>query len=454
MSSRSRRVSGAVAAVACVAAIAACAPTTPESPDASESPESSEAPASSEPITLRFWTNLNVAAQASVIEAQATACTVNMDDVSLEFEAVAFADMYTKLATAFRAGEGPDIMNTNESAVAFAQDAGYLVPVDDVIDDHGRADFLPSYLAAVQKDGETWGIPDWALHQEVWYRTDLFDAAGVDVPTTWDELLEVAQAVDEGPGGVRGFAVPMNAVQVAPQTLYQFLYANDVFTFDRETGEYAFDQDLDAVTEAVQFMLDLYAAASPPESRTWAWSDFRNAFAEGNVAMTQDFGAVVGLVQSNNPDLLDKISAFPLPTPTGDPAPGMLGGGYYYMIGESTDARQEAAKALVACMLDPELTAGRANTRPVFAIPALVSAAETDTYQSNPVVQQFADEIAVFREQQSYRYGMEGGLHALSGQIEATTFIGDALQSAAVGDISVEEAVERINAELKRLADA
>lgn len=437
MQLNSRRLIGAVATVACVAAMTACTP-------ASSS--------DSEPITLRFWTNLNVAAQANVIQAQATACAVGLDNVSLEFEAVAFGDMYTKLATSFRAGEGPDIMNTNESAVAFAQDADYLVPVDDIIDDHGRDDFLPSYLAAVQKDGESWAIPDWANHQEVWYRTDLFEAAGVEVPTTWDELLEVAKAVDEGAGGIRGFAVPMNSVQVAPQTLYQFLYANGVFTFDRETGEYAFDEDLDAVTEAVQFMLDLYAAASPAESRTWAWGDFRNAFAEGRLAMTQDFGAVVGLIQTNNPDLLDKISAFPLPTPSGDAAPGMLGGGYYYMLGKTGDARQAAAKELVACMLEPELAAGRANTRPVFAIPAMVSASETSTYQNNPVVQAFAEEIEVIRQQQSYRYGMEGGLNALSGQIEATTFIGDALQAAAVGDISVEEAVDRINSELKRLA--
>lgn len=437
MKSTPRRLLGAVAAAACVVSMAACAP--------SES-------GSGDPITLRFWTNLNVAAQASVIQAQATACTVNMDNVSLEFEAVAFGDMYTKLATSFNAGQGPDIMNTNESAVAFAQDADYLVPVDDVIDEHGRDDFLPTYLAAVQKDGETWGVPDWALHQEVWYRTDIFEAKGVQVPTTWAELLEVAKAVDEGPGGVRGFAVPMSSVQVAPQTLYQFLYANNVFTFDRETGEYAFDKDLNAVKEAVQYMLDLYHAASPAESRTWAWNDFRNGFAEGKLAMTQDFGAVVGLIQSNNPDLLDKVSSFPLPTPDGSPAPGMLGGGYYYMIGKTGEAREEAAKKLVACMLDAELAAGRANTRPVFAIPALISAAETNTYKSNPTVQAFAEEIEVIRQQSSYRYGMEGGLNGLSGQIEATTFIGDALQAAAVGDITVDEAVERINSELKRLA--
>ncbi|MAO34753.1 MAG: hypothetical protein CMP12_02370 [Zunongwangia sp.] len=444
MKSSSARVVGVLAAAAFIGTLAACAPSTPSESD--DQPQTG-------PVTLRFWTNLNVDAQAKVIEAQAEACVEELDDVSIEFEAVPFADMYTKLATAFRSGNGPDIMNTNEGAVSFAQDAGYLVPVDDVIDEHGRDDFLPSYLAAVQKDGESWGVPDWALHQEIWYRTDLFEAAGLEVPTTWDELMAAAEALDEGEGGVRGIAIPMSSAQVAPQTLYQFLYANNVYTFDPETGEYAFDADLDATTEATQFMLDLYRAASPAESRTWAWTDFRNAFVEGKVAMTNDFGAVVGLAAEQNPEMLDKISAFPVPPKTaGDTSGGMLGGGYYYMVGESDDTREAVAKQVVACMMEAESAAERANTRPVFAIPATISAAETGTFTSNPTVQQFADEIALIREQQALRYGMEAGLNPLAGQIEATTFIGDALQAAAIGDITTEEAVDRINTELKRLA--
>lgn len=441
-----RRVAGAIGALSLVAAMSACAPSVQGN---NPQPPAGE----SGPVTLRFWTNLNVEAQASVIQAQANACAATLEDVSIEFEAIPFDQMYTKLATAFRSGNGPDVMNTLEGAVSFAEDAGYLVPVDDIVDAHGRDDFLPSYLGAVQKDGKTWGVPDWALHQEVWYRTDLFEKAGLEIPTSWDELMAAAKKLDEGEGGVRGFAVPMSSALVAPQTLYQFLYANNVFTFDPKTGEYAFDADLAATTEATQFMLDLYRAASPAESRTWAWADFRNAFVEGKVAMTNDFGAVVGIAKEQNPAMLDNISAFPVPPKeAGGTSGGMLGGGYYYMVGKTGDARQAVAGQIISCMMDPDSAAERANTRPVFALPATISAAETETFKSNETVQQFAEEIAMIRQQTSYRYGMEAGLNPLAGQIEATTFFGDALQAAAVGDITTEEAVNRINTELRRLA--
>lgn len=452
---RHRCVTTALAATAALTVLAACSPSNSDGSN-SDQPRSSDDQAAG-PVELKFWTNLTVDAQAQTISRQAADCVAGMEDVTVEFEAIPFDSMYSRMVTAFRSGDGPDVMNTIEGAVSFAQAGDYLVPVDDVIDEHGRDDFIGSYLDAVTKDEQTWAVPDWALHQEVWYRKDLFAAAGIQVPKSWPELLAAAEALDEGEGGVRGFAVPMSSALVAPQTWYQFLYANGVYTFDPASGEYALDADPEAAVEATDFMLQLYRTASPPESTTWTWTEFRNAFVEGDVAMVMDFGAVVGLAADQNPAMLDNMSAFPLPAPTsGDEPGGMLGGGYYYMVGKSTTAREAAAKELVACMMDADSVAERTNTRPVFALPATNSAAESTTYRENEVVQRFATEIATIRESSLphwYRYGMEAGLNPLAGQIEATTFIGDALQAAAAGQTTPEEAFSTINEEMARLVE-
>jgi ABC-type glycerol-3-phosphate transport system substrate-binding protein len=438
------------AAAAALALIAACSPP-------SSSGNNGDADEDG-PIELTFWTNLTVEAQAEVIQRHAEQCAAEQQDVSVSFEAVPFDSMYPRMVTGFRTGNGPDIMNTIEGGVAAAQAGGYIVPVDDVIDAHGRDDFIPSFLHAVSKDGSTWAVPDWALHQEVWYREDLFAAEGIAIPTTWDELLAAAERLNDPSGDVRGFAVPMDAALVAPQTYYQFLYANGVHTFDPATGEYALDRDPAKAIEATQFVIDLYRAASPPESRTWTWTDFRTAFVEGQVAMTLDFGAVVGLAAEQNPEMLENMSVFQLPGPTAGVSPqGAIGGGYFYLVGKSNERREQAAKAVVQCMMAADLAAERVNTRPVFALPATNSAAESTLFTENETVRQFASEIQLIRETtlpQWYRYGMEAGLNQLTGQIEATTFIGDQLQSAAAGDLTAEEAFQNINAEMKRLANA
>lgn len=440
-----RAAAGIIGASAAAILLASC--TTPSAPDEPLGP-----------VELRFWSNLTNEAQSSVMQAQAQECAAQVgDDVTVSFEAVPFADMYSRMVTAFNAGEGPDIMNTLEGAVAFGQASGNIVPVDDVIDEHGRDDFVPSFLHAVSKDDQTWGVPDWALHQEVWYRKDLFAKYDIDIPQSWPDLLAAAETISANEADVDGFAIPLSSALVAPQTWYQFLYANEVYTFDPETGEYAFEEHLDEAIEATEFMLELYANVSPPESTTWSWTEFRTAFAQGKLGMVLDFGAVVGLAREQNPAMLPSIGTFPLPAPTAGDDPGAtLGGGYFYMIGKSEERREQVAKDVVACMMDPDLTAERANTRPVFALPATESAAASETYLSNEVVQEFDDEIASIRENSLpswYRYGMEAGLNPLAGQIEATTFIGDNLQAAALGQITAEEAVIAINDELKRLAD-
>ena len=104
-------------------------------------------------------------------------------------------------------------------------------------------DFISSYLRVLTVDGTTWGVPDWALHTSVWYRKDLFEAKGLKVPTNWEEFRAVAEALcidedNDGKTDIYGFPVPMHAVQVAPQTFYEFLYSADVYTFDPNTGEY------------------------------------------------------------------------------------------------------------------------------------------------------------------------------------------------------------------------
>ena len=408
--------------------------------------------ARAEELELSVWSNLTTAAQADVIQRQVNACLKEMPGVSAKFETVPFGSMYTRLITSMKKGDVPNVMNTLEGAVAYLQAKGAVVPVDDVIDQLGRGDFLASYLAAVSKSGKVWGLPDWALHQEVWYRKDLFQAAGLAVPKSWDELLAAANKLNKKPDQY-GFAVPMDRALVAPQTYFQIFYSAGGTIFDPKTGEYAFGDKRAEAVAAMKFMLALYKEASPPASVEWSWSGYREAFVKGQVAMTNEWGAVVGIAQEQNPKMLDQMGVFAFPGPSADkPAPAALNGGYYYLVGKSTDAKVAASKKLLLCMYKPERVAERAISRPIFAVPATHSAFESAAYQSNDIVKRFKPEIDyIFNNVMShwYRYGMEAGLNPLAGQIEATTFIGDAMQNAALGKITAEQAVDQIDQQLR-----
>ena len=59
----------------------------------------------------------------------------------------------------------------------------------------GKDDILAGPLDAYLINGERWAVPFMAGTGLMTYRMDLLDAAGLDVPETWEDMLEVAAAI-------------------------------------------------------------------------------------------------------------------------------------------------------------------------------------------------------------------------------------------------------------------
>ncbi len=441
-----------------VFALPGCANTATQTPDtnvtvqATETESPTVAPTESQkPQKLVIWTNLTADAQQKVLTKQFTEIADEMG-IEIEMEAVPFKDMYTKLATAVESGNVPDIMHTNFAGAAYLYSQDMIAPMDDVIDTIGRDDFISTYLRVLTVDNATWGVPDWALHTSVWYRKDLFEQKGLEIPTNWDEFKAVAEAlcIDENNDGktdIYGFAVPMNPVQVAPQTYYEFLYSAGVYTFDPATGEYVFGSQKEKAAEVLDYLVDLYKKASPPSSTEWSWNEYRNALVEGTIAMTLDMGAVIGLAQSNNPEMVEKLGRFDFPGQNGT-KPASFGSGYAFVASnQGSDAKVQLTKEFITKLYTPERAAERALSRPMFAFPSLYSA--LDIYKQDSSVALFQDEIATitdaFENSNWYWYGMEHGLSQMSSQIEATTFFGEAMQNVALGQWTSKEAVDYID---------
>ncbi len=402
-----------------------------------------------------IWTNLTADAQTVVLKKQFTEVAEEMG-VDFEMVTISFGDMYTKLATAVESGEVPDIMHTNFAGSAYLYSQDMLTSVDDVIDDLGRDDFIASYLHVLNADGETWGLPDWALHTSVWYRKDLFAKYGIEIPKNWAEFKAAAEklCIDEDGDGnidVYGFPVPLNAVQVAPQTYYEFLYSAGVTTVDPNTGAYTFGSQKAKAVEVMDYIMDLYHNVSPKSSLEWAWSEYRNALVEGTVAMTLDMGAVILMAQNNNPEMLENIGCFDLPGQYGN-KPASFGSGYAFVASNSGDAAKIALKKeFLSKLYTAERAAERGLSRPMFAFPSIYSGLEI--YRQDPKVSLFQDQIDsitnAFENNNWYWYGMENGLSQLSSQIEATTFFGESLQSVALGMESSKDAVDYIDQQLQ-----
>ncbi|GAE27376.1 xylose ABC transporter [Halalkalibacter wakoensis JCM 9140] len=84
--------------------------------------------------------------------------------------------------------------------------AGYLdpfvsgnkfAPLDDVLDNGLREEFVAGTLEAYEKDGQSYGLPLELNTVYVYYNQAIFAEHGLEAPETYEELLEVASVLNE-----------------------------------------------------------------------------------------------------------------------------------------------------------------------------------------------------------------------------------------------------------------
>ncbi len=105
---------------------------------------------------------------------------------------------------ALSADNGPEIVAMPAERLPVYADRGAFVELDDFYaDDEATPDLNAGALDMVTVDGTAYGVPTGFVPLTMFYNKALLDAAGVAVPTTWDEWVAAAQAltVDENGDG-------------------------------------------------------------------------------------------------------------------------------------------------------------------------------------------------------------------------------------------------------------
>lgn len=114
-----------------------------------------------------------------------------------------FEDQLTqKLTVQFTAGsETPDVFMyrpLQEGRLFFKN--GWVAPLDDYVNqnpDYDFADFSESAVGTTTVDGKIAGIPIVTEREILYYRKDLLEEAGIEVPKTIDELIAAAEKLHD-----------------------------------------------------------------------------------------------------------------------------------------------------------------------------------------------------------------------------------------------------------------
>ena len=158
-------------------------------------------------------------------------------------------------------------------------------------------DFTPSGAAQASWQGQRYCLPVAIYYELLFYRTDLFDKAGVKPPRTFDELTKTAKLFTDNPSypGVYGYALNNQRGAAAGQQYFEWIFnaggkpwvSNYIGSPDPYSNMTPLLNSPESV-KLVQFFHDM-VPYGPPGVTGYAWDERASAFASGKLAMINDW---------------------------------------------------------------------------------------------------------------------------------------------------------------------
>lgn len=192
---------------------------------------------------------------------QAAAQFESETGVAVKIEDWAYSDAYQKILTLAEAGNMPDAMYGFASWTREFKEAGYISCAEDYIGTDLFNDFSEAARGVCSVDGKMWTMPSYMSVRTILFNQNMLDAAGVNVPTTWDELLEIAPLLYDPQNGQYAYSLVAGH---AKNTLDCFLpilwaYGADVTNSDGTANGFNNDNGV----AALQMYVDLAKYAVP-----------------------------------------------------------------------------------------------------------------------------------------------------------------------------------------------
>jgi N,N'-diacetylchitobiose transport system substrate-binding protein len=278
--------------------------------------------------TLTVWL-MNGSAPQSVVDGVNADFKAKHPNVTVDVQIQQWSDVTTKLDTAFAGSTPPDVAELGNTLVAKYASAGAL---QDITSKKGTFEnsgtWLQSLTDSCSYQSKLYCVPYYAGSRAIIYRTDMFAAAGVQPPTSIDDLLTVGQKL------MTKYSSDPNFSALYFPGKYWYAAAPFVWDFGGDIATQSGSKWQGSInsSQSQQGLSTLNNLVSKLSRADKTGDELKQdqAFAQGHIAMIVANGWEVGVItdpKAGDPSLKDKLGAFPIPSHTpGQTAPVFLGG--------------------------------------------------------------------------------------------------------------------------------
>ena len=336
-------------------------------------------------------------------------------DVSVEVTPIPWDIAHDRLITSVAGGQTPDITQLGTTWMGEFASIDALDPTPDSID---AGAFFEGPWDTTVVEGTSYGVPWYVETRLLYYRTDIAEQAGItEPPGDWDELKEMARAMQEEGGSANGISLGLGSGSW--QQYLPFVWSNGGEVMN-EQGEFTLDDP--ANVEALEYYASFFEeglTSAQPEG-----FDITPAFVQGTFPMFFSGPWHMALIAETGGEDIEGLWTV-APMPARESATSFVGGSNLVVFRDSDN--RDAAWAFLDFVSRPE--AQSAWYQEVGALPAVQDAWDTGELAED-------EHLATFGEQLQDAQAPP----PIPTWEEVASAIDDQIERAAVGGVPPEEA--------------
>lgn len=237
-------------------------------------------------------------------------------DIQVKLTPVEFDQLLSTMMTKQTAGQVADIVHTYTLWGRQLSKNKVLAPAPEDVAADIKENYPESAVAAATIDGQIVGYPTEVQAYGLFYNKKLLKEAGFDQPPkTWDELLQMASAIEQkdkdGKTTLQGFGFLRGYAGKVVQPFMGLLATAGGTLLTEDMSQANLDGD------AAKRTIELYSKVYGNGGISDIGFDTTKAFGAGQAAMTIEAGWWAGSLKTLMKDGFADIGAAPLPSPDG-----------------------------------------------------------------------------------------------------------------------------------------
>lgn len=294
---------------------------------------------------------------------------------TLTIEEQSWGDLVTKLTTALPdPNNTPDVVEVGNTQSPTFTNVGAFADISDMYTELGGDKLLPSFVEVGKVDGKNYTLPYYFGSRYMFYRKDVYKAAGVEVPKTLDEFNATVKTIAEkNPKNIKDFSGFFIGGQDWRNGI-SWIFANGGDLAKQENGQWVSTlSDPNSIKGLTQLQeIQKVASRAPKTAKDespWLYINDADKIMDGDkVAGKTSLAAATimapgwahwsigDLVKSDGKEVRewnpDTFGVYPLPGNDGKPAPVFAGGSN---IGISAASKNQAgARELMRIIFSSE----------------------------------------------------------------------------------------------------